>query len=224
MRTTIVEAFHRHEGIELKEGERRPFNCDAVVGISELAGSGLLAAKSYDLVVVDLRLPEGAYAGTMAMLDARYGRPEMKIVVFTGLPGGGGAVQDWLNACVRMMRMGAWDFFRKGSPTELVDRLVQKWQTEEKAKRLEEEAMTKSVAIRREKMWEWSGKFVAFYIDPAGALRPNPALFRTDKYLSAPTYLELLLTYEQLRQHNPAELPERPFVAFMSTIKGGIPA
>jgi two-component system response regulator HydG len=102
-----------------------------------LAATEVVAARTFDLVVTDLRMPEGD--GLEVIRRIRASRPEAEVIVLTAYAG-------WESA-KEAMRLGAFDYFEKGhEPDELLHRIDQA--LEKKALRRENENLREQVHVR----------------------------------------------------------------------------
>jgi DNA-binding NtrC family response regulator len=101
------------------------------------AAAKALAAASFDLVITDLRMPDGD--GLEVVRRTRGVRPEAEVIVLTAYAG-------WESA-KEAMRLGAFDYFEKGrEPDELLHRIEQA--LEKKALRRENRDLRRQVETR----------------------------------------------------------------------------
>ena len=110
---------------------------DVVEAEGVAAAAEALAAAAFDLVITDLRMPEGD--GLEVIRRTRGTRPEAEVIVLTAYAG-------WESA-KEAMRLGAFDYFEKGrEPDELFHRIDQALQ--KKALRHENENLRHQVQTR----------------------------------------------------------------------------
>ena len=233
---TIKGRFEQEKGVRSADGTVRRFECEAYPGLQQMIHEGVPdRITEFELAIIDLHLGEGEYAGVHVLLDGRFGNPDMKKVVFTGLGGRNFERRDLLSICTRMVRLGAWDFIVKeavldkhGNPSMgpveyLYQRVVEKWERETVEARRMEAARLLSLPIRSKRSELWSGKYVAFYSNSEGTqvfpgegeLAGNP-----DGAPTGDSYLEVMVKYLALRRGNEDRIPEFPFVTFMDTLPG----
>jgi len=110
---------------------------DVVQAEGVAAAAEALAAAAFDLVITDLRMPEGD--GLEVIRRTRGTRPDAEVIVLTAYAG-------WESA-KEAMRLGAFDYFEKGrEPDELFHRIDQA--LEKKALRRENENLRHQVQAR----------------------------------------------------------------------------
>jgi DNA-binding NtrC family response regulator len=110
---------------------------DVVQAEGVVTAAEALAATAFDLVITDLRMPEGD--GLEVIRRTRATRPEAEVIVLTAYAG-------WESAR-EAMRLGAFDYFEKGrEPDELLHRIDQA--LEKRALRRENENLRHQVHAR----------------------------------------------------------------------------
>jgi len=119
-------------GLLLKQAGHDIVQADGVA-----AAGQALAAAAFDLVITDLRMPDGD--GLAVVRRTRETRPEAEVIVLTAYAG-------WESA-KEAMRLGAFDYFEKGrEPDELFHRIDQA--LEKNALRRENENLRRQVRTR----------------------------------------------------------------------------
>lgn len=195
------------------------FRCEKAANLTELADRELLDVERFDLIILDLNLPGGVLSGRIVprvLSVAKAGRTASKfprICVFTGIYLDNS--QAWADLCLELAIQGIWDFYIKGRPSDLVRRVISKWEREDSLNRNKLLAMELSAPICKRFATAWSGQYAAFYVDWRGNLRPDPEKFpETDSYLLDPSYFRLLLRYADLQDKSREEMGE-PYVVLI---------
>jgi len=120
---------------------------DVVQANGAAAAAEALTAAAFDLVITDLRMPEGD--GLEVVRRTRAARPDAEVIVLTAYAG-------WESAR-EAMRLGAFDYAEKGrEPDELLHRIDQG--LERKARRHENELLREQEARHLRELAEWNTK------------------------------------------------------------------
>ena len=233
---TTKGVFESQPGIEVQPGIRRKLECLIYTSLGALANrEAEEQIADCELAIIDLGLPEGRLAGaSVFVVDSRFLSPNMRKVVYTGMPGATLDSQEWLDVCVEMMWLGAWDFVMKTSDAwkgmkissvqYLYNRIAEKWEHEERDHRQMEAARTLSREIRKQRKTKWEGKYVGFWASQDGKeVHPNPEeLSQGDgAQMVGATYLEVMTKYIKLRENAPdggKGMPEFPFITFIDIL------
>jgi hypothetical protein len=228
---TIKGVFEAGNGIEVAPGEIRKHECRTYKCLKAILNPEAQDyIKKCELAIIDLDLPEERLAGARAVLDSRFSSPKMRKVIYTGMPGMELNDQQWIDVCVKMMWLGAWDFVMKksrewkgekiDSVQYLYNRIKEKWENEENDYWQMELARTNSLDIRKTMKNKWGGKYVGFWADRDGAVHPTKEeMSDASNLMIGDTYLEVVTKYIDIRNAIPdnTNMPEHPFVTYMDT-------
>jgi class 3 adenylate cyclase/CheY-like chemotaxis protein len=120
---------------------------DVVQAEGAAAAAEALTAAAFDLVITDLRMPEGD--GLEVVRRTRGTRPDAEVIVLTAYAG-------WESAR-EAMRLGAFDYSEKGrEPDELLHRIDQA--LEKNARRRENEILRDQEARHLRELAEWNAR------------------------------------------------------------------